>query len=183
MMASKKGSTGGMRAPLRGKKKKAGIARYVAALVGLVVIVVAVVLITSSGSKQPAKSKSKTSEVKSKKSSKKRIKPKGKKATKLEKQKRREEKAKARRERRRSRSKRTKRTSKGGYSRKAQSASHTVQMILVDGSGQRYAVVDNRRLKTGDHVGGRRIVQVGSDDVKVEYHGKTYSVRVGQQLY
>jgi len=56
-------------------------------------------------------------------------------------------------------------------------------MIVVGAGGQRLAVIEGRQYKAGDEVRGRRLVEVRQDEVLVDYHGKTYTVRVGQSLY
>jgi hypothetical protein len=45
------------------------------------------------------------------------------------------------------------------------------------------ALVGERRLKAGDDVEGRRIVEVTGEGVKVEYRQNTYTVRVGEKIY
>ncbi|OYD14054.1 hypothetical protein CH330_09625 [candidate division WOR-3 bacterium JGI_Cruoil_03_51_56] len=182
-MASRKGGYSKMRVTARRRKKKDSIGRYILVAIVLLVLVVAAVLVIG-GSKKKSKPKSKTAQVKS---SKKKLKKSSKaKAGKLAKRGRRSrkkmEKVKKRRVRR-SKGKRTRRTKKGGHTRKKKTAAYKVEAILVDDSGQRFVMVGDRQLKPGDKIGGRRIIQISANEVKVEYHGKTYSVRIGQDLY
>jgi cell division protein FtsN len=83
---------------------------------------------------------------------------------------------------------RTQRSQSGGFTRGSGSsrgsAPNQLKMIVTDPStNQRYAVVGDRRFKSGDDIEGRRIIEVGSDAVKIEYRQNQYSVRVGEQVY
>jgi len=104
-----------------------------------------------------------------------------------EKAKRREERLKQRQEARAAGS-RTSRTSSGGYSQGGTSRSNSadpsqLRAILTDGTGSRFALVGERRFKSGDDIEGRRILEVSADGIKMEYRQNTYSVKVGQKVY
>jgi len=60
---------------------------------------------------------------------------------------------------------------------------YQLKAILVDESGQRYALVGDRRFKNGDDVGGRKLVEIDADGVKVNNGVSVYSVKVGQAIY
>jgi sRNA-binding protein len=100
--------------------------------------------------------------------------------------KRREEKAKRKQEAAASGS-RTARSASGGYvsggSSRAVSSSNQLRAILTDNTGSRTALVGERRLRAGDDVDGRKIVEVTGDGMKVEYRQNTYTVRVGEKVY
>jgi hypothetical protein len=58
-----------------------------------------------------------------------------------------------------------------------------LKAIISQPTGERVAVVGDRQVKAGDQVEGRRIVEIGSDRVKVEYFTKSYEVKLNQPLY
>jgi hypothetical protein len=102
-----------------------------------------------------------------------------------ERAKRREERLKQKQE---ARGGRTGRSSSGGYSRgNASSGSSAdpsqLRAILTDGAGSRFALVGERRFKSGDDIEGRRILEVSGDGIKMEYRQNTYTVKVGQKVY
>ena len=70
-----------------------------------------------------------------------------------------------------------------GRSARTSSSPNQLRAILTDNTGSRTALVGGRRLKAGDDVEGRRIVEVSAEGVKVEYRQKTYTVRVGEKVY
>ena len=82
---------------------------------------------------------------------------------------------------------RTTRSSSGGYtsggSSRAVTTPNQLRAILTDNAGSRTALVGERRLKAGDDIEGRRIVEVSGEGVKVEYRQSTYTVRVGDKIY
>jgi hypothetical protein len=82
---------------------------------------------------------------------------------------------------------RTKRSSSGGFasggSTRATGSPNQLTAIVTGNDGSRTALVGERRLKAGDDVEGRRIVDVSGDGVKVEYRQSTYTVRVGEKIY
>jgi len=186
MMASRRDEAGRPRFGGRGKRAKGGMTQYV--IIAAVLVALAggtVLLVSTSGKKAPAKPKSGTADTeatgekprKAKKSS-------ARERSLARRSLRSEERERKRRERRARRSDRTGRSRKGRTSKRSAVIAHRVEAILQDGtSGERVALVDNRRLKAGDEVDGRRIVSVGPSSVTVEYKGNTSSVRVGQQLY
>ena len=177
MAQKKKKSGGGMRAPRRSRKKKRDMGMYVGlGVVGVIVVISAAVLLGGRKGSAEAKPKTETSETKPKKAGK------FKRVSKAEKK---QSDRVARRKKRRSRKRGTKR-SKRGKSKSRSSSKKTslkVEAIMLDDSGERYALVDGRRVRAGDIVGGRRIVEISSNSLQVEYHDKTHSVRIGQPLY
>jgi sRNA-binding protein len=84
-------------------------------------------------------------------------------------------------------SRRTGRSSSGGFSRSGGSRSsqdpNQLRAIVTDGTGVRFALVGEKRLKTGDGLEGRTILEVGPDNVKVQFRNNTYTVRVGDKVY
>jgi hypothetical protein len=184
MMASKKAPGGGKRTARRGAQKS-GTARYIAIGAVLVVVVVVAVVLLSSGNKQPPRSKTDSEEVVARKRSRRRpsatsARSVGSRTDRREERRRERE---ARRTHRKSETRTSGRTTRYGRSGRTKSVSGVVQAIMTDGAGQRFALVDNRRLKTGDELAGRKLVDIGSNTVKVEYKGSSYSVKVGQPLY
>jgi len=55
--------------------------------------------------------------------------------------------------------------------------------IFTDEKGEKYALIGDRRARNGDLVAGRKIREVQSDRVEVEYGGSNYEVRVGNSLF
>lgn len=180
MMAQKKKSGGGMRAPRRSRKKKRDMGLFVGlGVVGLIVVISAAILLGGRKGSAEAKPKTEISETKPKKTGK------LKRVSKAEKK---QSDRAARRKKRASRKRGTKRTkrSKRGKSKSRSSSKKSslkVEAIILDDSGERYALIDGRHVRAGNIVGGRRIVEVGSNSLQIEYHGKTYRVRIGQPLY
>lgn len=78
---------------------------------------------------------------------------------------------------------RTRRSATGGYARTTSSSPRQLRAIIVDEAGTRYALVGDRRFKPGDDISGHRILEVGSDQVRVSIGANTYSVKVGQPIY
>ncbi|MEO0078838.1 MAG: hypothetical protein ABIK86_07580 [candidate division WOR-3 bacterium] len=191
MMASRKTAAAPQRPRARGSKKGATNQYLYMAIGGAVVVILVVVLLTT-GRNQPAptQAKASTSEEAPKKHGK---------ATAVERtarRSRRGDRAATRRtrrsesdreERQRTRPSSTRRSESGGFvrssSRRSTSNPHELKAIIVDATGSRYALIGDKRLKPGDDVEGRRIVEVGADAVKVEYRTTTYTVRVGQTIY
>lgn len=95
-----------------------------------------------------------------------------------ERRKRREARRNGRTERRRV----STRSSRTGYAVK-RSSTPVLKAIVSQPNGERVAVIGERQVKTGDQVEGRRIIEVGSDRVKVEYFTKSYEVKLNQPLY
>jgi len=69
----------------------------------------------------------------------------------------------------------------GGYSRRKTTGK--VLVAIIEESGVRYALIGDRRAKSGDEIDGRRIVDVGKDQVQVQFSTNTYTVKLGQPLY
>jgi hypothetical protein len=190
MMASRKAAAAPQRPRTPGARKGAAN-QYLYMAVGAAVVVILVVVLLTTGKSQPAPVHPKPEageEV-------------GRKRTKqtsvdrAPKRSRREDRVAARRSRRsetdrevrRERTGRTRRSETGGFargsSRRSSSSPRELKAIIVDGTGSRYALIGDKKLKTGDDVEGRRIVEVGADAVKVQYRDNTYSVRIGQTVY
>jgi len=194
MMSSGRAGPPGMRAP-RKTVKTGGFAQYLRfLLVALVIIIIIVVVVASTrktGRRRPvsrakagqtglaerktaarATSRAKGEEVRASR------RERTKRETREERRKRREERRKERAGRRRV----TTRTSRGGYTVK-RSSTPVLKAIISQPTGERVAVVGDRQVKAGDQVEGRRIVEIGSDRVKVEYFTKSYEVKLNQPLY
>jgi len=69
----------------------------------------------------------------------------------------------------------------GGYSRRKTTGK--VLVAIIEESGVRYALIGDRRAKSGDEIDGRRIMDVGKDAVQVQFSTNTYTVKLGQPLY
>lgn len=106
---------------------------------------------------------------------------------------RREERRRLREERRAKRKERSRRkgetgerttirSSRGGYATK-QSGVPVLRAIISEPTGERMAIVGERRVKKGDQIEGRRIIDVEQDRVRVEYLTKSYEVKINQPLY
>jgi hypothetical protein len=191
MMASRKTGAGVSR-PRQMSGKKGSVMQFVFIGAAVVVVIVVVLLVFGGGGKKPAKAKarSKTAsadegmtrkERKSASASSARI------SRSDDKARRRDERLQRRQATRAGGSSRTSRSSDGGYSRGSsrsnQSDPSQLRAILTDGTGSRFALVGERRFKSGDDIEGRRIVEVTNDGVKVEYRQNTYTVKVGQKVY
>ncbi len=184
-MATKKTDAGPTRSPRRGiKKKPTSMMRYLLLLVVIVVVVVAGVVVIGGSKKQPPKSKSLSGET-ARTGAKRSSRSDGGSLAKRDKRRDREQRLRER-QLRRERRRQLARGKRGGRSRSSSyrlgGAGHRLQMIVAEGS-QQFAVIDNRRLKVGDQVGGRKINDIKSDGMTVEYLGKTYPVKIGQTVY
>ncbi|MFO7675027.1 MAG: hypothetical protein R6X12_01720 [bacterium] len=197
-MPVRKTDSGGVRAPRRGRgKKSGGLGPIIGVLVLLVAVAVAVVLVTgrkpAAGSKARAsratsetaegtRTSRRASRVRVTQGSRKRV---DREARRAERARRRSERRRTSRRSRRSESKGSIEVSGGRSSRSSgrRAAGQRVDAILTDKSGGRYALVNTRPVRPGDMVDGRRITGVEAEQVKVEYGGQTYSVRIGQSLY
>ncbi len=160
---------------------------------GLVIVVFVVVLLIAGKPSQP-KSKPSTKKSSSEESRKPRGSGKRKRRSreeklaekarkKLERERRREE--RRGRESRSDRSDRSGRTSRElrTSSRRQSEAGYTLKGIFTDEKGVKYALIGERRARSGDVVAGRRIRDVQSDRVSVEYGGSNYEVRIGNSLF
>lgn len=90
------------------------------------------------------------------------------------------EKARRRSERERRRDERKRRTETELPSKEI---GYVLKGIFVDEMDERYAIIGERRAKRGDMVMGRRIQEIETDRVKVEYYGSIYEVRIGHALF
>lgn len=106
----------------------------------------------------------------------------------------RKDKEEVREQRRREREERTmvrrneerssRRTGSVGSSARVRTTSpYQLRAIMTDESGVRYALVGDRRFRAGDDIGGRKLVEIGVDEVKVDNGISTYPVKVGQTIY
>lgn len=107
------------------------------------------------------------------------------------------EKAQKRLERERKREERRKGGTTGGTTSAGERASRQTRVstktsaetgyvlkgIFVDERGERYALFGDHRTRNGDMVAGRKIREVESDRVSVEYSGSTYEVKIGNSLF
>ncbi len=189
-MASRKAAAAPQRPRARGAKKGAAN-QYLYMAIGAVVVIVLVVVLLTTGKSQPAPARSKAAAGEETKG--KRTKPTA--VAKAPRRSRRDDRVATRssrrgesrrEERQRDRSRRTRRSESGGFARSSarrSSSPYELKAIVVDATGSRYALVGEKKLKTGDDIEGRRIVEVGADAVKVEYRANTYTVRVGQSIY
>lgn len=195
MMASRKTGAGVSR-PRKMSSKKGAMAQF--AFIGAAVVVVVVVLLLVVGGKKPTPTKPRKATAEKGVDRKVSRSPAGaahaaKSGRAEEKLRRREERLKRKLEGRSGGSSRTSRSSTGGYSRGSSSrggSSHgssadptQLRAIVTDGTGSRFALVGERRFKTGDDIEGRRILEVTGDGVKMEYRQNTYTVKVGQKVY
>lgn len=57
-----------------------------------------------------------------------------------------------------------------------------VVKAIVSLGDDSYALIDNRRVRVGDVVMGRKIVAIGTDRIEVEAFGRRTTVRVGESL-
>ncbi|HDQ99730.1 MAG TPA: hypothetical protein ENN51_05555 [candidate division WOR-3 bacterium] len=202
MMPTRKSSSGGVRTPRRGgkgKQGKPGLGPIIGAVLVLAAIAVAVVMVArpkpaataqSSGRSRSARASGGTEDGASgRRRSAGRTKSSKREQRRAE---RAERKARRRAGREQTRAGRRTRSSdrparsrsrSTGSSRGATSSGRTIDAIIEDKSGQRVALVGTRPLRPGDELDGRRISSVEADRVQVEYSGRTYSVRIGQNLY
>lgn len=189
MMASRR-SEAGVSRPKKSPPKRGGMAQLVLVAVGIVAVIVIAMLLFGGGGNKAARPRSRkvsaegdstgrqrTSSAKSvRTASSPRV---DKKAQRLEERQRKQE--------ARASGGRTTRSSSGGYtsggSARSSSSPNQLRAILTDNAGSRMALVGERRLKAGDDVEGRRIVEVSAEGVKVEYRQNTYTVRIGEKIY
>ncbi len=96
-----------------------------------------------------------------------------------EERKRRKELKRRERERRRmlkyARSKRTRKS-------KSRKGTYYVLKAVVSLGDESYALIDNRRVRVGDMVMGRRIVDIKPDRIEIEAFGRITTVRVGESI-
>jgi hypothetical protein len=191
-MTPSRKSEEGMSRPRQKKTRQIGLTQVLLVGVGIVfVIVLAVVLFGGGAKKQPAAARRAATDSlgessytrKPKRSTARRTARPAAARRDEERAKRRAERLQ-RKEETRASGGRTSRSSSGGFASGARATStNELRGIIDDGSGARVALVGERRLKTGDDIEGRRIVEISGDGVKVEYRQSTYSVKVGQKVY
>jgi hypothetical protein len=175
MMASKKSSPRGARAPRRGgPPSKNKLMPYVILVGVLVVAAVAGAIILGSRKPAPKKATSESTPSASKSSKKSRT---------TAKSRREARRGESKTERRSKRKARESKRERGTRTSRKEAGTNKVEAIMTDDDGQRYALVGDRQFKAGDAISGRQIISIGSDQITVEYHGKTYAVRVGQSIY
>ncbi len=196
MMASKKSEAGTQR-PKQKPGKQLGMMQFVLIGAGVIVIIVVAMLLSGGGSKKAAAPKMNAAAADTGAYGSAR-KPAARAALREKKEEERAKLREARLQRKlvaranesrtdRSAGSRTKRTTSGGFSggggTRVASSPNELRAIIDDGSGTRAALVGQRRLRAGDDIEGRRILEVTGDGVKVEYKASTYTVRVGQKVY
>ena len=190
-MASRKTGPGVSR-PKQMSLKKGGMMQFVLIGAAVVVVVVVALLLFGRGAKKSTSAGQKTASADNQ-GIKKVSRPAGS-AVHASRANRSDEKAKRHEERLKQRQEaraaggRTSRTSSGGYSQSSSSGASLadptqLRAILTDGTGSRFALVGERRFKSGDDIEGRRILEVSDDGIKMEYRQSTYSVKVGQKVY
>jgi len=192
MTASRKSEEGVSR-PKQKKTKQIGMTQLLIAGVGVVLVIVLALLLFGGGGKKPAaKPKASADSLGESGYAQKPKRAAVHRAARAAVAKRDEERAKRRaeklerREEARASGGRTTRTPTGGYvsgGTRVATAPSELRAIIDDGSGTRAALVGERRLRAGDDIEGRRIVEVSNDGVKVEYRQSTYTVKVGQKVY
>jgi len=190
MMASRK-SEAGVSRPKQKRTKQFGMMQFVLVGAGIIVIIVVALLLFGGGGNKAAKPRSRKASARpastgsQRTSSARSVRTAS--SSRDDKKARRREERLQRRQEARARGGRTARSSSGRYTRggsaRTSSSPNQLRAILTDNTGSRTALVGERRLKAGDDVGGRRIVEVSADGVKVEYRQKTYTVRVGEKVY
>lgn len=198
MMASRKSEAATQR-PKQAPKKSGGSMQLVLVGVGIIVVIVVALLLFGGGGKKTAASQTKTAVADTgstyghavRKPSAGKLSAvanranKGKAAHDSLVAKRREEKLQ-REQQAKAGGRRTTRSARGGFTSGGATrvaSPNELRAILTDNTGARSALVGERRLKTGDDVDGRKIVDVSGDGVKVQYLQNTYTVRVGEKIY
>jgi hypothetical protein len=189
MMAPRKSEAGTQR-PQQKSGKQVGMMQFVLIGVGVIVLIVVAMLLFGGGGKQTGAPRVRTAAADTGGTYGRARRPS---TRETQRAKRDAERAKLREERlqrkqeARAAGGRTKRTASGGYtgggSSRTASTPNQLRAILTDNAGSRTALVGERRLRAGDDVEGRRIVEVSGDGVKVEYRQNTYTVRVGEKIY
>jgi hypothetical protein len=189
MTPSRKSETVTQR-PKQKKTKQFGTMQFVLVGAGIIVVIIVALLLSGGGGKKPAASHAKTAAADTGSTYGSVRKPS---ARVTQRAKRDAERAKLRDDRlqrkreTKATGERTSRSTSGGYtsgsSTRSVSTPNHLRAILTDNSGSRTALVGERRLRAGDDVEGRRIVEVSGDGIKVEYRQSTYSVRVGEKIY
>lgn len=180
--------------PLRRGKKTNPMQQYLLiAGIFVALIVVMVLLMTSrkpADTSRAARVKSEEGTEESRSSRRKEASPRASRALRRERKDKEEVRGQRRREReertmvRRNEERASRRTGSVGSSARVRTSSpYQLRAIMTDESGVRYALVGDRRFRAGDDIGGRKLVEIGVDEVKVDNGISTYSVKVGQTIY
>ncbi len=116
-----------------------------------------------------------------------RIKAKTKEERLAEKKKRREEERKRRkemkrRERERRRMLKYARSKRGSRKSGARKGTYFVVKAIVSLGNESYALIDSRRVRVGDVIMGRRVVDIKPDRIEIEAFGRVTTVRVGESI-
>ncbi|MCR4424326.1 MAG: hypothetical protein WHU95_00390 [candidate division WOR-3 bacterium] len=72
--------------------------------------------------------------------------------------------------------------SKRGSRKASRKGSYYVVKAIVSLGSESYALIDSRRVKVGDVVMGRRIVDIQPDRIEIEAFGRRSVVRVGESI-
>ncbi len=184
-------SEAGVSRPKKTPPKRGGMVQLVFVAVGIVAVIVIAVLLFGGGGKRAARPRSRRAAVEGDSTGRQRKSParaaRSARSSRDDKRERRREERRQRKQEARASGGRTRRSSSGGFTSGGSARSfrspNQLRAILTDNAGSRLALVGERRLKAGDDVGGRRIVEVSADGVKVEYRQNTYTVRVGEKIY
>lgn len=72
--------------------------------------------------------------------------------------------------------------SKRGSRKTSRKGTYYVVKAIVSLGSESYALIDSRRVKVGDVVMGRRIVDIQPDRIEVDVFGRRTTVRVGESL-
>lgn len=189
MMSSMRGSPATGRAPRRGKSKIPGLQYLAIAGIGLVVLVAALLLVggRSKEAPKPKAARAQKSGTSTRASRRAKASAVSQKSERPSRERRRQERlGRAGREREQRAERRPRRSRDGSYrtaSRGANYSPNTLRAIVTDNAGSRLAIVGERRLRAGDEVEGRKITEVGTDQIKVQFRQSEYTVRVGAPLY
>jgi len=74
------------------------------------------------------------------------------------------------------------RSRRGTRKSASRKGTYYVVKAIVSLGDDSYALIDNRRVRVGDVVMGRKIVEIGTDRIEVEAFGRRTTVRVGESL-
>jgi sRNA-binding protein len=189
MMPSRRTEAGVSR-PKQKPTKQVGMMQFILVGAGIIVVIVVALLLFGGGGNKAAKPRSRMASAEGDSAGRPRTSTR--RSARVARSSRSDRRAQRREERQQRRQEprvsggRTSRSSGGGYTSggaRAASSPNQLRAILTDNAGSRLALVGERRLKVGDDVEGRRIVEVTAEGVKVEYRQNTYTVRVGQKVY
>jgi len=71
---------------------------------------------------------------------------------------------------------------RGSRRRRGQKGTYYVVKAVVSLGKESYALIDNRRVRVGDVVMGRKILAIQTDQIEVDAFGRRNIVRVGESL-